>query len=88
MNRLQEILTLLQEECGEVIQASSKVVRFGTSPSNKRQLLNELGDLLGVVKMLHEELEFDAEDLLRRADIKIVKAESYMNNMKPEGKAQ
>lgn len=84
MNRLQEILTLLQEECGEVIQASTKVVRFGASPNNKRQLINELGDLLGAVKMLYEEMEFDADDLLRRADMKIVKAESYMNNVKPK----
>lgn len=82
MNRLEEILVLLQEECGEVIQASSKIVRFGTSVPNKERLIHELGDLLGVVKMLHEEINFEPEDLIRRADQKIIKAESFMNNKK------
>ena len=29
MNRNEEIMTILQEECAEVIQAVSKVKRFG-----------------------------------------------------------
>ncbi|WP_024341016.1 hypothetical protein [Bradyrhizobium japonicum] len=47
-----EILTILQEECAEVIVAASKLLRFGagntnpsTGESNVRELSLELGDL-------------------------------------------
>ena len=44
MNRNEEILTILQEECAEVIQAISKVKRFGL-PENEQSLKQELADL-------------------------------------------
>ena len=34
MNRSEEIMTILQEECAEVIQAVSKVKRFGMSDNH------------------------------------------------------
>ena len=44
MNRNEEILTILQEECAEVIQAISKVKRFGLA-ENEQSLKQELADL-------------------------------------------
>ena len=44
MNRNEEIMTILQEECAEVIQAVSKVKRFGL-PENEQSLKQELADL-------------------------------------------
>jgi len=48
-----EILTILQEECGEVVVAVSKCKRFGlhdlipnTKESNVKRLAKEIGDLL------------------------------------------
>ena len=44
MNRNEEILVILQEECAEVIQAVSKVRRFGLE-QNEQDLKKELADL-------------------------------------------
>lgn len=54
----QEALTILLEECSEVIQVISKIFRFGMdnnyndSPTNKEKLQQELGDLLAMVEIL------------------------------------
>lgn len=48
-----EILQLLQEECAEVIQAASKIIRFGEE-KNTNQLEIELGDLQAIIQLLHE----------------------------------
>lgn len=56
----EEILNILQEECAEVIQAVSKVARFGfehrwpdeTSQSNRECLEQEVGDVLAMVKLM------------------------------------
>lgn len=57
-----EVLMLLMEECAEVIQAASKVNRFGASASRsdiengatKSELLSrEIGDLLGLIDAVY-----------------------------------
>ena len=60
--RSKEALRILQEEGAEVIQAVSKVFRFGsemhypdeTSPTNKEKLEEEVGDFLAMVDVLVE----------------------------------
>lgn len=53
-----ETLVLLIEECGEVIQAATKCLRFGWSRAqpeygvNHEVLAAEVGDLLGVMRAL------------------------------------
>lgn len=55
---LDEKLVLLVEECGEVIQAATKCLRFGYERNqpgygvNKDVLAHEIGDLMGVVDAL------------------------------------
>lgn len=53
MNRNEEIMTILQEECAEVIQAVSKVKRFGMS-ENHSALVKELGDLQAMIELMYE----------------------------------
>lgn len=55
----QEILTILQEECGEVVVAISKCFRFGPDQimagqeeSNIQHLQKELGDVLAMIELL------------------------------------
>jgi NTP pyrophosphatase (non-canonical NTP hydrolase) len=56
----EEALRILQEECAEVIQAISKIFRFGAdmsyptndSPTNRNKLEEEIGDLLAMVEIL------------------------------------
>jgi len=53
MNRNEEILTILQEECAEVIQAVSKVKRFGLE-GNVEDLKKELCDLQCMINLMTE----------------------------------
>ena len=52
-----EILLITQEECAEVVQAISKVFRFGLEDSyngftNKERLEEEVGDLLCMIDLM------------------------------------
>jgi len=53
MNRSEAIMTILQEECAEVIQAVSKVRRFGMS-ENHSNLVVELCDLQAMIDLMYE----------------------------------
>ena len=57
MTATREILTILTEECAEVIQSVSKIQRFGwdsewANESNQVRLERELGDLLCMIDLL------------------------------------
>ena len=44
-----ELLTILQEECAEVIQEASKIKRFGQTSENTDRLAKEVGDLVCMI---------------------------------------
>lgn len=57
-----EVMDILQEECAEVIQAVSKISRFGLDnkkpgkpKTNREHLEEELGDLLAMITLLEME---------------------------------
>ena len=63
-----EALLILQEECSEVIQATSKCFRFGINgmylkESNRDRLEQELGDVLAMIDILVNQGEVSAERL-------------------------
>ena len=56
-----EIMSIMQEECAECIQAVSKIFRFGfdgvhpeKSYDNREHLEEEVGDLLAMIDLLLE----------------------------------
>ena len=54
-----EIMLISQEECAEVIQAISKVFRFGfddvyNGKSNREHLEEEIGDLICMFQLMEE----------------------------------
>lgn len=51
-NKQNEILLILQEECAEVIQAISKVKRFGLE-NNIEQLEQEVADVLCMINLAY-----------------------------------
>jgi hypothetical protein len=71
-----ELLVLLIEECGEVVQAATKCLRFGydrNQPSygvNSDVLAKEVGDLIGVV----DALPLDWNAIAERRKAKVAKA--------------
>lgn len=80
MNREQELLIILQEESAEVVQAVSKIFRFGKTDANVKDLEQEVGDFLGVLKLLDDEGYMNGEKLIKAAEKKIKKLEIYMTN--------
>ena len=78
MNKQDEILTILQEECAEVIQAVSKVRRFGME-SNQDQLEQEVADLLCMINLMYDNdiIGYDEEKLRQRIKFKEEKLKRY-----------
>jgi len=60
-DKIKEVMDILQEECAEVIQAVSKISRFGIDnfkpgkpKTNREHLEEELGDMLAMIDILKE----------------------------------
>jgi NTP pyrophosphatase (non-canonical NTP hydrolase) len=68
-NPVNEILDILQEECGEVIVAISKCRRFGLDNSYKdggtqrEHLIQELGDVTLLIELLQAHNVFTEQEL-------------------------
>ena len=84
--REQELYGILQEEAAEVIQAVSKMFRFGNTERNQKDLNQEIGDFIGVLKLLHDEKYLDGEGLIKAAEKKIKKLDVYMTNKRKSSK--
>ena len=85
MRNTKEVMAILQEECAEVIQAVSKINRFGRDTewqgvTNKQHLAIEIGDFLAVLKILVEETDINItiEDLETAVEAKLNKLEIYL----------
>lgn len=81
-NKIKETMDILQEECAEVIQAVSKISRFGLNnlkpgkpKTNREHLEEELGDLLAMIDILHEMdvVSWDRLDTAKAAKIEKLK---------------
>ena len=81
----EEALRILQEECAEVIQAISKIFRFGkkhrypgpASPTNLDTLQDEIGDVLAMVDILVESGVFNRDSLLEASERKKIKLKTW-----------
>ena len=83
---VQEILDILQEECGEVIVEVSKCRRFGidsqhykTQVPHREMLEQELGDVLAMIKLLVDEGIISAAGIESAAERKIEKLHTWSN---------
>ena len=53
MDKLQELMTITMEECGELIQECSKAIRCNHYHNNDK-LTEEVGDVMCMIDLLHE----------------------------------
>jgi NTP pyrophosphatase (non-canonical NTP hydrolase) len=89
-NKTRETLIILQEECAEVIQAASKIFRFGfescypteDSPTTKECLTMELGQLLCMVALLVDQKVVDETELMNCMELKKKKLEKWSSIFK------
>ena len=68
-SKLQELLTITMEECGELIQACSKAIRCDDYYDNE-SLIEELGDVNYMIELIHQYDLISLKDLVDRAKIK------------------
>jgi len=83
-DKQEEILSIAQEECGEVVVAISKIFRFGFDSrwpeggvDNRTRLTEELGDLMAMVKLMSENDIVDIEEVSKAAERKITKLKTW-----------
>ena len=80
MNQRDEVLICTMEECGELIQACSKVIRTdGADAKYLKNLQDEVGDVLCMIQILHMSGLIDEDKLLRRIKRKKKKLEKWSN---------
>lgn len=82
-----EIMAITQEECAEVIQAISKVFRFGIDNShdgvtNREHLTLELGDLHCMIELMVESKMIDRNELFNASGNKRKKLQRWSNIFK------
>ncbi len=83
-----EALDILQEECAELIQAASKIKRFGIkssnpelldAKSNRYNLIQEMGDVLALIDILKNVYEINDVILSAAKQNKLEKLTIYSN---------
>ena len=88
-SKTEEVMDILQEECAEVIQAVSKVSRFGLDnakpgkpKTNRQHLAEELGDLLAMITLCHDFGIVSFEEVMIAKDAKLDKLRQWSNIFK------
>jgi len=85
-DKLDEALTILAEECGELVQVISKIRRFGiedNSVKNKREwLAQEIGDVAAMIDILLDQGEVTPEIIEQAKQNKKDKLRVYSNLFK------
>ncbi len=89
-DKQKEYLLILAEECSEVIKVITKTFRFGLdsknpyipdSPTNKEELIQEIGDVMAMVELLKDSaLELTEDSLKIAKQKKIDKLNQWLNN--------
>jgi NTP pyrophosphatase (non-canonical NTP hydrolase) len=85
-----EVMDILQEECAEVIQAISKISRFGLDnlkpgkpKTNREHLEEELGDLMAMIDILQsmDIVSYTNIEIASKAKIEKLKKWSNIRNL-------
>ena len=80
-NPEQELMIITAEECGELAQACSKILRFGLSLNSKENLINELGDLQCMINLMQEWDVVSWQEIDARSEIKRKKLSKYSQHL-------
>ena len=77
-----QLLTITMEECGELIQACSKVARFGFEKEKVDEIAKEAGDVLAMIELMVEYGWITQQQLNNRIPIKRNKLKIYSDILK------
>ncbi len=72
MNKRQEMLVITMEECAELSQACSKLIRFEDERTTEdvKNLQDEIGDLMCMIEILKENGLVNDKQIVERIDVK------------------
>jgi len=73
-----ERLVLMMEECSEVIQACSKIIRFGTDEQNIKSLETEIGDVSWIMEMMIQAGDIDEGSVIETYRGKAERMKDYI----------
>lgn len=84
LNTLQQLMTITMEECGELTQVCSKVMRknYELTTVGERdilKLIEEAGDVYCMLELMIMHDMFSWDDLHKRADVKREKLKEWSN---------
>jgi len=80
MERLEEVLVITMEECGELTQACSKVIRTdGLKEKFLENLRDEIGDLALMIEVLKQYGFVTEEQIQERMEVKRNKLKKWSN---------
>lgn len=77
MTDTEEILILIMEEAGEIIQEASKCIRRGETVSDS--LIKEIGDMYTLINIMKEKGLIEEETLIEREKVKRDKLKVWSN---------
>ena len=82
MNKLQELMVITMEECGELTQRCSKIIRkFNTSEEitepQRTKLLEEVGDVYCMIELMTEHGILDWKHIYARSSAKQDKLKTW-----------
>ena len=66
----QQLMVITAEECGELVQVCSKILRQGTFDNKREHLVEELGDVLCMMQLIQEWDIVSWQELEDRAEVK------------------
>lgn len=67
-------LVITMEECGELTRACSKILRHGTDdPKHLNNLIEEMGDVLAMIRILEKTYNIDGGKLENRVQYRLTK---------------
>ena len=75
-SKLQELLTITMEECGELIQACSKAIRCDEYYNNEK-LIEEIGDVQCMIDLIRQYDLVSLTEINNRVDIKEKKLKKW-----------
>jgi len=76
MNKREELLVITMEECAEVSQACSKMLRFNEQVDYEN-LQDEIGDLMCMVELLKEQGIVTNNQIVKRMKVKREKLKKW-----------
>ena len=79
MNKQQETLVITMEECAELSQACSKLIRFEDerTAEDVKNLQDEIGDLMCMIEILKEKGLVDDKQIAERINVKREKLKKW-----------